>query len=156
MDVNFVPFIVLSFRYNTLVPAFFQPSKHFSNSVFDMTFSSFSDSVFISSILANRRSFKLLYNFYNRKSHGGMSGEYGSCGIFSALLLAKNYEQSAAKNFAADCSCHVCHAQKCLAHTNWNTMSDFAIGPNNFFFIFMQSVLYLQRLHGPLVTVCHM
>lgn len=55
---------------------FFQSSKHFWNSFFDIAFSLFSDSVFISSILANHRLFMVL------------SSEYGGWGM--VLCLAKN------------------------------------------------------------------
>ena len=62
----------------------FQSSKHFSNSIFGMAFSSFSDTLLMSSMAVKRWPFKVLLIFGNRKkSHGAMSGEYGGWGIVS-------------------------------------------------------------------------
>ena len=73
---------------------FFQSSKHFSNSIFGIAFSSFSDALLMSSMAVKRRPFKVLLIFGNRKkSHGAMSGEYVGWGIVTVLFLAKNSQQ---------------------------------------------------------------
>ena len=67
-----------------LCQRFFRSSKHFSNSIFGIAFSSFSDALLMSSMAVKRRPFKVLFIFRNRKkSHGAMSGEYGDWGIVS-------------------------------------------------------------------------
>ena len=67
-----------------LCQRFFQSSKHFSNSIFGIAFSSFSDTLLMSSMAVKQRPFKVLFIFGNRKkSHGAMSGEYGGWGIVS-------------------------------------------------------------------------
>ena len=74
---------------------FFQSSKHFSNSIFGIDFSSFSDALLMSSMAVKRRPFKVLFIFGNRKkSHGAMSDEYGGWGIVPVLFLAKNSRTS--------------------------------------------------------------
>ena len=74
-----------------LCQRFFQSSKHFSNSIFGIAFSSFSDALLMSSMLVKRRPFKVLFSFGNRKTlHGAMSGEYGGWGIVTVLFSAKN------------------------------------------------------------------
>ena len=67
-----------------LCQRFFQSLKHFSNSIFGVAFSSFSDALLMSSMAVKRRPFKVYFIFGNRKkSHGAMSGEYGGWGIVS-------------------------------------------------------------------------
>ena len=78
-----------------LCQRFFRSSKHFSNSIFGIAFSSFSDALLMSSMAVKRRPFKVLFIFRNRKkSHGAMSGEYGGWGIVTVLFLAKNSRTS--------------------------------------------------------------
>ena len=78
-----------------LCQRFFQSSKHFSNSIFGIAFSSFSDALLMSSMAVKRRPFKVLFIFENRKkSRGTMSGEYGGWGIVTVLFLAKNSRTS--------------------------------------------------------------
>ena len=52
-----------------LCQRFFQSSKHFSNSIFGIAFSCFSDALLMSSMAVKRRPFKVLFIFGNRKSH---------------------------------------------------------------------------------------
>ena len=78
-----------------LCQRFFQSSKHFSNSIFGIVFSSFSDALLMSTMVVKRRPFKVLFIVGNRKkSHGAMSGEYGGWGIVTVLFLAKNSQTS--------------------------------------------------------------
>ena len=78
-----------------LCQRFFQSSKHFSNSIFRITFSSFSDTLLMSSMTVKRRPFKVLSIFGNRKkSHVAMSDEYGSWGVLTVLFLVKNSRTS--------------------------------------------------------------
>ena len=64
--------------------SFFQSSKHSSNSIFGIVFSSFSDALLMSSMAVKRRPFKVLFIFGNRKqSHRAMSGGYGGWRIAS-------------------------------------------------------------------------
>ena len=66
-----------------LCQRFFQSSKHFSNSIFGIA-SFFSDALLMSTMAVERRPFKVLFIFGNRKRlHGAMSGEYGGWGIVS-------------------------------------------------------------------------
>ena len=97
MNTYFVPFKVIPIRYYTLVPRFFQSSKHFKKLFFVILFSSSFDAVFISSIVAQRRRspFMGFFSFGNKKkSQGARSGEYGGCGIISVLFLVKNSRTS--------------------------------------------------------------
>ena len=65
-----------------LCQRFFQSSIHFSNSIFGIAFSSFSDALLMSPMAVKRRPFKVLFIFGNRKkSHRAVSGEYGGWGI---------------------------------------------------------------------------
>ena len=78
-----------------LCQRFFQSSKYFSNSIFGIAFSSFSDALLMSSMAVKWQSFKVLFSFGNRKkSHRAMSGEYGGWRIVTVLLLAKNSRTS--------------------------------------------------------------
>ena len=86
---------VIPLKYNTLVPAFFQSSKHFWYALFGMSLSSLSDSVFISSIVEKRRPFMDLFNLGNRKkSQRAKSGEYDGLGMMTVLFLAKKLRTS--------------------------------------------------------------
>ena len=65
-----------------LCQRFFQSSKHISNSIFGIAFSSFSDALLMSSMDVKGRPFKVHFIFGNKKkSHGAMSGEYGGWGF---------------------------------------------------------------------------
>ena len=67
-----------------LCQRFFQSSKHFSNSIFGIVSSFFSDALLMSYMAVKRRPFKVLFIYGNtKKSHGAMSGEYGGWGIVS-------------------------------------------------------------------------
>lgn len=74
-----------------LCQRFFRSPKHFSNSIFEIAFSSFSDTFLMSSMAVKRRSFKVFFSFENRKkSYGTMSGEYEGWGIVTVLFFVKN------------------------------------------------------------------
>ena len=92
-----------------LCQRFFQSSKHFWNAIFGMAFSSFSDSVLISSMLPKRRPFMVFFSFGNRKkSQGAKSGEYGGWGIITVLFLVKNSRTSSEvwAGALSWCNCH--------------------------------------------------
>lgn len=77
---------------------FFQYSRYFSNSIWRIAFSSFSDELLISSMFVKRWPCKLIFIFRNwKKSHRANYGEYGSWGIVTVLFLISKLHKQAMK-----------------------------------------------------------
>ena len=87
---------------------FFQSSKHFSNLILGIAFSSFSNALLMSSMAVKRRPFRFLFVFGNRKkSHGAMSGEYRH-----TWICMTNMEAGASLQYCFWPNIHE-HAMKC-------------------------------------------
>jgi hypothetical protein len=106
---------------------FCQSLKHFSNSIFGIAFSSFSDALLMSSMLVKRRPFKISLTFENKKkSHWVISDEY-------VLFLAKKLRTSndEIQQFWNEFCCQSFHAlnfwKNVMTWANWyaNFISNF-------------------------------
>ena len=80
----FVPFKVIFTRYYTLVPKFLSNPRTTQKILFMILFSSSFDAVFICSIVAQRRPFKGLFSFGNKKKSQG--ADLGNT-VAAALLV---------------------------------------------------------------------
>lgn len=95
ININFFLFYLIALRYNTFELALFPIFEALLDLIFGMEFSSFSNSVFIFSMLAKRPPFMVISSVRTwKKSQGAMSGENGDWDIIIVLILVKNSRTS--------------------------------------------------------------
>ena len=95
INIYLIPFKVTSLRYNPLIPAFFQSSKHFWNALFGIVNCQCFNFSFISSIDTKHFPFIAVFSFGKRKkSAAAKSGQYGGWNMITVLFLPENSRTS--------------------------------------------------------------